>query len=77
MKYNRTLICVKRVNQIQSYVKEHAGSINLTDTNIEFPIQQYKNAKARDIIRIQYQSAHKKAFQYYTYIRFDSNQVLA
>ncbi len=64
MEYNRALICVKRVNPARSYAKEHVGSRNLTVTNVEFPIQQCTDTKAYDIIRIQYQSAHKKACQY-------------
>ncbi|CAF5080515.1 unnamed protein product, partial [Rotaria magnacalcarata] len=45
--------------------------------NLEFPIQSCTDTNAHDIIRIRFQSAHKKSSQYYTYIQFDPNQILA
>ena len=68
---------VYQLKRARSYAEEHADTINLTSPNIEFPIQYSTHENARDILRIRFQSAHKNSSQYYTYIRFNSSQVLA
>ena len=65
------------MKRARSYAEEHADSIDLTNKNIQFPIQYCTDPNAHDIIRIRFQSAHKKSCQYYTYIRFDPKHVLA
>jgi hypothetical protein len=72
-----SILGVYQLKRARSYAEEHAGSTDLTDPNVEFPIQQCTDTNARDIIRIRFQSAHKRSCQYYTYIKFDLNQVLA
>ena len=65
------------LKRARSYAEEHAGSTNLTGSDIEFPNQQCTQVGARDIIRIKFQSAHTKSSQFYNYIQFNQNQILA
>ena len=71
------ILGVYQLKRARSYSEEHAGSIDLTNPNVEFPIQYSTDTNARAIIRIRFQSSHKRSAQYYTYIQFDPYQIRA
>ncbi|CAF4616697.1 unnamed protein product [Rotaria socialis] len=52
---------VYQMKRVRSYAEEHADSIDLTDPNLEFSIQSCTDTNAHDIIRIRFQSVHKKS----------------
>ncbi len=66
-----------QLRRARSYAEEHAGSIDLTDSSVECPVQQCTQVGARDVIGIRFQSARKKSCQYYTYIQFKPDQIVA
>jgi hypothetical protein len=68
---------VYQLRRARSYAEEHAGSIDLTDSSVECPVQQCTQVGARDVIGIRFQSARKKSCQYYTYIQFKPDQIVA
>ena len=65
------------MKRVRSYAEEHTGSVDLTDSNGEFPIRYCTDTNAHDIIRIRFQSGQQRSSQYYTYIQFDPSQVRA
>ena len=71
------ILGVYQLKRARSYAEEHTGSVDLTDPNVEFPIQYCTDTNAHDIIRIRFQPGHKRSGQYYTYIQYDPSQVRA
>ncbi|CAF4618720.1 unnamed protein product, partial [Rotaria magnacalcarata] len=67
---------VYQLKRARSYAEEHSDCTELTDPDLDFPIEACTEHGAEDIIRLRFRSAHKSC-TYHTYIQFDSTQVIA
>jgi len=56
---------------------KNTDTTDLTNSNVDFPLQQCIAQGAEDIVRIRFRSAHKHSCSYHTYIQFDSTRVIA
>ena len=65
------------MKRARSYVEEHSKTTDLTNANVDFPLQICTEEDAEDIVRIRFKSAHKNSCIYQTYIQFDSTQIIA
>ena len=83
--FNQKLItCVLRfvsgvyqLKTARSYAEEHSGTTELTDSDVNFPIEECAEHGNEDIVRLRFRSAHKNSSIYQTYVQFDSTQVMA
>ncbi|CAF4403234.1 unnamed protein product [Rotaria magnacalcarata] len=64
------------MKRARSYAEEHSECTELTDPDVDFPIEACTEHGAEDIIRLRFRSAHKSC-TYHTYIQFDSTEVIA
>ncbi|CAM4961360.1 unnamed protein product [Rotaria socialis] len=67
---------VYQLKRARSYAEEHSDCTELTDPDVDFPIEACTQHGDEDIIRLRFRSAHKACI-YHTYIQFDSTEVIA
>ncbi|CAF4409435.1 unnamed protein product [Rotaria magnacalcarata] len=67
---------VYQLKRARSYDEEHSDCTELTDPDVDFPIEACPEHGAEDIIRLRSRSAHKSCI-YHTCIQFNSTQVIA
>jgi len=68
---------VYQLKRARSYAEEHSGTTQLTDSDVNFPIEECIKRGNEEIIRLRFRSAHRSSGVYNTYVQFDSKQVLA
>ena len=68
---------VYQLKRARSYAEENSDTTDLTNPNVDFPVEECTQEGAEDIVRIRFKSAHKISCSYHTYIQFDSTRVIA
>ena len=68
---------VYQLKRARSYAEEHSDTTDLTNPNVDFPVEECTQEGVEDIVRIRFKSAHKTSCSYHTYIQFDSTRVIA
>ena len=49
---------------------------DLTDPNVQFPIEECKEDGADDVIRLRFRSAHRSSCTYQTYVQYDETDIV-
>ena len=55
---------------------KNSGTIQLTDPNVQFPIEECNEDGVDDVIRLRFRSAHRSSCTYQTYVQYDTTCIV-
>lgn len=65
-----------QLKRARSYAEEHSNTTQLTDTDVDFSVEQCTENGNEDIVRFRFRSAHKNSCVYQTYVQYNSTEVI-